>query len=116
MENKNNIIQNTRAKRITRVYDKMGNCMTTLSTPKISKLKQSARNRLNGVRKRAQKYGYEMNGKTYESAIVRIREIEIFSQYLNFVEDTKHVARNLSEVIKSQRACSAYFIKSTKYE
>ena len=115
MENKKNITRSTRAKRITRVYDKMGDCIATLTTPKISKLKQSARNRLNGVKKRAEKYGYEMSEKTYEAAIIRIREIETFSQYRNFVEDTKQVAVNLSDVIKSQRAYSAYFIKSSKY-
>lgn len=109
-----NIIKNTRAKRITRIYDKKGDCVTPVTTPKISKLKQSARNRLNNVRKRAEKYGYEMNEKTYEAAILRVREIEVFSQYLNFVEDTKRVAQNLKEVIKSQQIYSAYFIKLTK--
>ncbi len=108
-----NIIKNTRAKRITRIYSIIGNQVTTATTPDKNlgkRLRASARGKLNRLRNKARKAGFSLSRETYNLALERIAEMETMSQYEDFCNDTKDVASSLCLAIKTNRD-SGYFFK-----
>lgn len=113
MENIKNSANNTRAKRITRIYNNMQKSNVHVSTPDIYRLKSSAHAHLCRLNRQAEKVGYAMSQKTYQAALKRIREIQTVGQYKNFVEDTKRVAENLQYAVKTGKRYTAYFVKLT---
>lgn len=89
----------------------MENQVSTLTTLKISRLKASARSRLNQVRKLAEKSGYALNREAYVSAEERIKEIQTITQYEDFVEDTNRIAKQLREAVERNQQ-APYFTKA----
>lgn len=110
MNNKENIINHTRAKRITRIYSNTQKPNSHFSHPKISRLKASAWSRLNRVIKQARKSGYWMLRDTYANAKERIREIQTVEQYEDFISDTNRIAKQLYAAIERNQQ-APYFKK-----
>lgn len=110
MENKENIINHTRAKRITRIYSNMRKSNVHFDHPKISRLKASARSSLNRVINQARKSGYWMLRDTYTDAKERIQEIHTVGQYEDFISDTNRIAKQLYAAIERNQQ-APYFKK-----
>lgn len=84
--------------------------VTTLTTPKISRLKTSARSMLYRLRRQAKDAGYCMDYFTYCRAKERIREMEFTGQYEDFKEDTERLRGYLKTAIKRNQQ-APYFTK-----
>ena len=84
--------------------------LTTLTTPKISRLKQAARNKLRYLQNKAIRAGFGLSLETLYRAQKRIYEMECVEQYEDFVEDTERCHKFLRIAIKEQRS-NCYFYK-----
>lgn len=74
-------------------------------------LKKSAKNKLRYLRRVARLAGFSLRRDTADMANARIREMECYAQYLDFVEDTELCKRYLEKAIKEQKD-NYYFSKS----
>lgn len=111
MNNKENIINHTRAKRITRIYSNIQKSSVHVPTPDIYRLKSSAHAHLSRLKRQAEEAGYAMSQKTNQAASERIQEMQSVGQFKNFVEDTKRLVENLQYAVKTGKRHTAYFVK-----
>ncbi len=84
-----------------------------LTTPKKTNpttLKKSAKNKLKYLCRVARLAGFSMRPNTVDLANARIRDMECYAQYSDFVEDTERCKRFLRMAIEEQKG-NYYFGK-----